>query len=374
MIPIRKAEVEDLLKHEHRPCITLVVSPGVKAVGLATGVAAYRALVRDALKQCERYRLGQIEEEALFEPLNALEKDTLFWQEHQHSVLIYRSEDLFRVEHRIAQWESRAIVDDVFHLRHLVADRNLDVDYHVLVVAKNKAELYHGSLDVLVLDDAKLVQSKKEITEASDNMRQQFHSAASPAHRGSGSNAFYTGAGEDNDEARQDQIRYLKALDGEVVAALAGSRDPLVLVGVEETMARYRKYSDYPNVSQETLRYQEEYKDIAKLHRDTLEVIKKEVGDPKAELVAKIDEEIYHPDGKVVAGLESLLARAEEGRIQSVMIAVDQESIRGYFDPVLLKVVEDDQGEDLVERLVRKALDQGASVYSAQETLAYLRY
>ncbi|MBN2849824.1 MAG: hypothetical protein JXK92_04130, partial [Erysipelotrichaceae bacterium] len=183
-----------------------------------------------------------------------------------------------------------------------------------------------------------------------------------------------TGAGEDNDEARQDQIRYLKALDGEVVAALAGSREPLVLVGVEETMVRYRKYSDYPNLSQETLRYQEEYKDIAKLHRDTLEVIKKEVGDPKAEIVAKIGEEIDHPNGKVVAGLESLLARAEEGRIQSVMIAVDQESIRGYFDPVLLKVVEDGQGEDLVERLVRKALDQGASIYSAQETLAYLRY
>ncbi len=375
MIPIRKAEVIDLLKNEQSPCITLVLSPGVKEQGLPVTMAAYRALVRETEKLCVNYHLGQIEAEALFEPLRRLENDTLFWQQHQHSLLFYRSAGFFLMEQREASWISKAIVDDVFHIRHLVADIDEQIGYNVLVVAKNKAELYDGTKDTLTLHPkTALTQSKKEITEPSDNMRLQVHSATSGSRRGSGSTAFYSGAGEDNDEDRQDLLRYLKHLDAEILEALGNSRNPLVLVGVEDTMTRFRKISDHPDILDETLRYNDEYIDPTKLRKDSLAIVMKQRGYAKVNALRKIKEEIDHPDGKVVVGFNDLLRLSEEGRIDTLFIAVDQESLRGYFDPVKLEVIEDPNGEDLSERLIRSALNQSANCYSGQETLAYLRY
>lgn len=375
MIPIRKAEVEDLLKNEHSPCLTLVLSPGVKEQGLPVTMAAYRALIREAEKLCGKYHLGQIDTEALFEPLHRLENDTLFWQQHQYSLLFYRCAGTFFVEHRATTWESKAIVDDVFHIRYLVADLDENLPYHVLVVAKNKAELYDGSKDAIEPNpQAKLTQSIKDVTEPAENMRLQVHSATSGTHRGSGSNAFYSGAGEDNDEVRQDQLRYLKHLDTEIMAALGASRTPLLLVGVEETMARFRKISDYPNILEESLRYNDEYADTAKLKKDSLAIVMKHRKDAKENVLRKIKEEADRPEGKVVTGFNELLRLCEEGRIDTLFIAVDQESLRGYFDPVKLEVIEDAGGEDLGEKLVRSAIDQGANCFSGQETLAYLRY
>ena len=338
-------------------------------------MAAYRALVREIEKQCVDYHLGQIEMETLFEPLRRLENDTLFWQQHQHSLLFYRCAGFFLMEHRVASWVSKAIVDEVFHIRYLVADIDEQIRYNVLVVAKNRAELYDGTKDTLTLHPkTTLTQSKKEITEPSDNMRLQVHSATSGSRRGSGSNAFYSGAGEDNDEDRQDLLRYLKHLDGEILEALGNTRNPLLLVGVEDTMTRFRMISDHPDILEETLRYNDEYIDPAKLCKDSLAIVMKQRGSKKETVLRKINEEIDHPEGKVVVGLNELLRLCEEGRIDTLFIALDQESLRGYFDPVKLEVIEDPNGEDLTERLIRSALNQGANCFSGQETLAYLRY
>lgn len=375
MIPIRKAEVIDLLKKENSPCLTLVLSPGVKEQGLPVTMAAYRALVREAEKLCGKYHLGQIITEDLFEPLHLLENDSLFWQQHQHSLIFYRSAGFFFIEQRIAVWESKAIVDDIFHIRYLVADLDENVPYHVLVVAKNKAELYDGTKDTLEVNSkAVLTQSIRDVTEPSDSIRLQTHTATSGLHRGSGSNAFYSGAGEDNDEDRQDQVRYLKHLDGEIIEALNGSRYPLLLVGVEETMVRFRKYSDYPNILDETLRYIDEFADPAKLRKESMAIVLKHRGDHKETALQKIKDESDRLEGKVATGYNELLRLSEEGRIDTLFIAVDQESLRGYFDSAKLEVIEDVNGEDLSERLVRSALNQGANCYSGQETLAYLRY
>lgn len=374
MISIRKAEVEELLKNEHRPCLSLVLSPGVKEQGLPVTMAAYRALVRDAQKQCERYHLGQIEMESLFEPLRLLENDTLFWKEHQHSLLLFRSTDFFFIEQRVAVWQSRAIVDDVFHIRHWIADLSETLSYHVLVVAKNRAELYDGLKDGLFHNPAVLTQSKRDVTEPSDSMRLQAHSAASASSRGSGSTAFYTGAGEDNDEDRQDLLRYLKHLDTEIIDILGMSASPLILVGVEDTMTRLRKLSLYPSILDETLRYNDEYSDLVKLHKDSLAIVLKHRDDAKETVLRKIKEDIDRPVGKVATGFNDLLRLAQEGRIDTLFIALDQESLRGYFDPIKSEVIEDDSGEDLLERLVRSAILSGANCFSGQETLAYLRY
>jgi hypothetical protein len=372
MIPIRKAEVEDLLKNEHRPCLTLVLSPGVKEQGLPVTVAAYRALLRDAQKQCEKYHLGQIEMEELFAPLKLLESDTFFWKEHQHALIIYRSIDTLRIEHRVADWECRAIVDDIFHIRYLLVDAEDTLNFNLLLVAKNKAELYQGTKETLALNKkAILTQSKKDVTEASDNMRQQFHTATSSTHRGSGSTALYGGAGEDDDEDRQDLLRYLKHLDTEVNSALSGHVDPMILVGVEDTMTRYRKLSQYPHILEETLRYSD---DKAKLHLDSLELLAKHRKDTKNDIVQKALDEVERPDGKISVGYNELFRTCEEGRIDTLFIALDEPSLRGYFDPTKLEIVEDDNGEELIERLVRSALRQGAHFVSGQETMAYLRY
>lgn len=375
MTPIRKAEVEDLLIHDKKPCITFILSPGVKELGLSVQIAQYRAFVREAEKKCEKYHLGQIETEELFAPLKALENDTFFWQENQYTILIFRNPDTFGIDTRKTRYESRVIVDDTFHIRHFVSDLDHEVRFHTLVIAQNTAVLYRGdTTNLQLIEHANLTQSKKEITEASDNLRRQFHTGSSPNRRGSGSIALFSGAGEDNDEARQDQLRFLKKLDDEVLEVLGNSSDPMLLVGVEETLNRYKKISDYPNILNVTLRHRPEHSDLAKLHQDVLKIVDEHHLDRKEAMWAKIVAEADQPDSKVVAGYDALLKMADEGRIDTLFIAVDQPTLRGYYDAIEQKTVEDETGEDLLERLVRNAMKQGAHLYSAQETIAYLRY
>jgi len=375
MTPIRKAEVEDLLIHDKKPCITFILSPGVKELGLSVQIAQYRAFVREAEKKCEKYHLGQIETEELFAPLKALENDTFFWQENQHTILIFRNPDTFCIDTRKTRYESRVFVDDTFHIRHFVSDLDQRVRFHTLVIAQNTSILYEGDATLLhPFENVQLTQSKKEITEASDNMRRQFHTGASPTRRGSGSIALFSGAGEDNDEARQDQLRFLKKLDEEVTEALGNSTDPLVLVGVEDTLIRYRKLSSHPNIQDITLRYRPEHTDLGKLHQDAFKIVDEQLIDRKEAMWAKIIAEADQPDSKVVAGYDTLLKMADEGRIDTLFLAVDQPTLRGYYDATEQKMVEDETGEDLLERLVRNAMKQGAHLYSAQETIAYLRY
>ena len=167
--------------------------------------------------------------------------DRDFWAHGTAALAVLAGEDgttAIRLEEPTAEL---AVVSDRFHLKPLVAALGRRVEFDVLAMSRHSVRFVEvtGS-SVVEVDVPALPTSMSEALQLDDREPQLRSHAGTRVGRGQVTAAFH-GQGGGSDARDADLDRYLHLIDRAVADHRTGTTRPLVLSGVDELVAAYRK-------------------------------------------------------------------------------------------------------------------------------------
>lgn len=265
------------------------------------------------------------------EQLRALQDDADFWQNQFEGLAVFAAAgrvETFRVTLTLAEEVSVGGTPRLTPLVPLVVEDDL---FHVLVLGQNRVRLLEGHASAMTeLDLANVPTSVDDLERDRDDQAHLQYSAQG------GDVPNYHGHGGDSDARSIAQERFLRAVDEGVLGLLgADSPPPMVLAGVDATVAAYRSLSRHPNIADEHVGGNAEKAPIGELHDQAWPLVRAELDERGAAAVARVEERLG--TGTATADLAEIVTAGEQGRIDTLVLPSEQEApdtqVRLVSDP-----------------------------------------
>ena len=269
----------------------------------------------------------------------SLLSDAVFWQ-HQEEGLAYFAAPKYTALFRLpATFSETVIVGDAFHVKPLWSVVGRGDRFDVLALSRNRIRLLWATrFDVGEIDlHDEIPQSLAEALWFEDPEKQlQLHSSGRVA---SGRVvATFHGSPDDHDDDRV--IRFFRAVDDGLLQLVDRNR-PLVLAGVEETVALYRKVSQHPTILAEAIPGNADRAAPHELHAKALVI-----AEPYFTRVDEADRAAFSAAGvRAVAAVTEAVTAALQGRVAVIFVPAFTH-VWGTADVVAAVIHEDRQAGD----------------------------
>jgi hypothetical protein len=212
--------------------------------------------------------------------------------------------------------EELVVVADGFHVKPLLSSVASGEVFYVLALSQHEVRLLRGSrFDVSELALGTIPESLAEALRYDDRESQLQSHSANRAGPGRVVAAFHgQGVGKDTKDA--DLSRFLAAVDEGIGEIIGTSSAPLVLAGVTDVVARFRKLSNYSHIADGGIRGNPERLSPAELHREAWPLVeplyKADQDKSRAAIESQAMPSVGSPGDAVVAAIG--------GRIESLFV------------------------------------------------------
>ncbi|MCP3934738.1 MAG: hypothetical protein GY708_05125 [Actinomycetia bacterium] len=320
-------------------------------------------LTRAATRELEELGLRRPLAESMMAPIVSLETDGRFWEHVDEGLAVFVNDQdytLLRVPRPV---EELAVVADRFHLKPLLPLVASADSFYVLVLGEKQVRLLHGSRQGLSdVASGDVPHSLAETLRYDDHEAQLQSHASSRIGTGRVSATFH-GHGVGKDTKANDRERFFTIVDSSVRKLLAESKAPVVLAGVADTVARYRRVSKLPNLLDQIVEGSVETASEMELHIRSWAIV-----DPL------FDKGASEARGAFVAGsrpsldaVADVVQAALSGKVESLFVPVGVHSW-GRLNPDDTSVdVHDDRrpgDRDLLDVAAIETLARGGSVFA----------
>jgi hypothetical protein len=359
---ITRENIVDLANEEHDACISIYLPTHKKGEQVQQDPIRFKNLLNQAKDQLNDHNVGDQEIEALMDEAKELLDKPLFWQHNDKGLAVFISEDKFEYYRIPHSFKERVMVDDHFLITPLVPMISLEGTFCILKLSQKDTQLFkctRASVEEIELEKAPV--SLEEFLKYDVNEDHLQH------HSGQGANAqaIFHGQGGARETNTEEIINYLKAIENEVTSVMRKRNDPLVLAGVNEAVAEYRKVNHYSRLMDQAVTGNPDPKNSEEIKDEGWKIIEsyflqdmyndiKRFGDlsgseMQSENLTKIVEAAYY------------------GKIESLFVPVGEHSW-GRFDmerDVVHHSKEPKNGEhDLINMAAIKTLTQSGNVYA----------
>jgi hypothetical protein len=239
------------------------------------------------------------------------------------SLLILRSPDLYH-GYWLRDWRTEIRqVGDTFQLRPLLAAIAREQRFHLLAVSQGFVGLFESTM--FRANEVKLPQSVPPNLQEWINARQPDHvqdnrSAAGPSI-GSMKGVLF-GVSRDREKRDEYLKHFFKVVDHGVHEALRYATGPLVLAGLEEELAAYRRANTYPNLSDHEVHGSPDRLSMPQLLERARDLLSQSPSEALRKALRELDR---HPTS---SGLNEIPAMACEGRIEDLLFPEDAKDDR----------------------------------------------
>ena len=172
--------------------------------------------------------------------------------------------------------------------------------------------------------------------------------------------------GTSSDREREDKYlaHFFKAVDEGVNKLLPERTERLLLAGVEEEVALYRRVSVYPRIFKNAVEGSPDGVSDAELHRRAMDAV---MGEPSEALEKSLSHfEKHRDDVRVVSDVRAVIKAAWEGRVSDLFVS-ERAEFRGAWNPETLEADPTDPREDLLNAAALQTLLQGGEAFSLEE-------
>ncbi len=284
----------------------------------------FRNLLDRAEEQLIESGMRGPEADQLLSPARPLVEDELFWQRQSDGLAVFLAAGLARRYCLPLDFEELVVVSDRFHIKPLLSVLSNNGRFYVLAMSQHETRLLQGTrhrIGEIDLEDREQVpETAVEVLKWEDpEMRLQHHTAAeSTLHQGVA--AVFHGHGvASQDDPKEKLLRYFHRLDAGIRNLLADDNAPLVPVGDDFVLARYREASTYPNLTEEGVQSEPQELDARALHRRAWTIVRP--------LFARAEERAH----EVYEHLQGTDSERASNDIQEIVPAAVFERVEGLF-------------------------------------------
>lgn len=208
----------------------------------------FKGLLARTAGELESLGLSTHDIHSRLRPATALLDDAAFWTNVGHGLAVFIDDHDVHTKHLPITVGELAVVSDRFHLGPLIRALGDGDPFFVLAISRNEIRLLRGTRFAIGEHDLGHIPPSMAEALQFDDREPQLQSHAGE-RTGTGSPvAMFHGQGAGKDARQSDLERFLDAIDAGVRDIVGDTGAPLVLAGVDEVVAEYRKRSRYRHI------------------------------------------------------------------------------------------------------------------------------
>jgi hypothetical protein len=279
-------------------------------------------LLRDATSVLTEQGMADAEVKAFLRPAEALLAEQGFWQHQRDGLALFLREGemaTYRVPLRLPEL---VIVGERAYLKPLLPLLTGDGGFFMLALSQQDIRLLEGSRHSV--DEVELEDVPKSLKEALkyDDAEKQLQFRSGPTGRPGGKQAAVFHGHDPKESAKDDILRYFRAVAEGIHEILRERREPLVLAGVDYLQPIYREANRYPQLLDEGIDGNPELLRPEELHAKAWEIVQpvfKEVEEAAREKYQELQ-----GTGQAASDLAAVLQAAHHGRIDTLFVALGE--------------------------------------------------
>lgn len=259
---VDRASVEDLAKRSGGPWVSMQL-PTERIGQNQAAKIRFKNLMTEALTRLKNQGTDRKLVDGLSERMTTMLDDAPFWASLEDGLVVLVS-PTDRVVYRLAEsFDESVVVADTPQVDVLVLHADTDQPYAVLALSLKHVRLLRGNKHRLIEEDPPVLPTDIESALAIDDREPQLQSR-SAGRVGSGTTAAaFHGHGGTTELA--DTERFMRLVDDALIANVPSDL-PIVLAGVDRTVAAFRKVSRHRRLLDESIHGNADRLSAATLH------------------------------------------------------------------------------------------------------------
>ena len=255
MTPLNRETLTAIAGHSNWPSITFYLPTHRTFPEKEQDRIRLKNLLRDACDTLVAAGLRPGDADAVCEPVRSLLEDHSFWREGADGLALFVSPGVTHVLRSETAVPEQVLVGERFYLRPLLAARRSGREFFALAIDRNGCRLFKSTGTAIEEIDLEGVPSSLADELRYDEAQEavQYSSVPTPASAAGGgraSGAIFHGHGGEKDTDKSNLERYLRKIEAAVAARIREVPDaPLVLLGVEYSLAMYRSLNSAPSLA-----------------------------------------------------------------------------------------------------------------------------
>lgn len=364
----RLEELRNWIRERRAPhCVSLYISLDTTGASARRDELRLRSLVQQAEKRLEDRGATSDEIAALLAPASDLLDGPGAWRSGRPGLAMFMWGDDSRRYDLARPIADILHVGDAPYIKPLLRDRVPDDRFWVLTLSRTDAALWSGDAEKLDRVKSDAIPSSVEEALGEEELQPsiQVHSVGRGAGP-RGTPGIFHGTGATRDNSEHQLQRFLHLVDRGLLEVASSDRArPLVLVGVPRNVGAFREVTRYPALVQSWVSGDPaEVERRPGLHAAVWPIVLPHLR--ARELEARRRFRRLQSTPRVSTDLEDVLCAAQDGRIETLFAAADDERL-GHFDESTRRIRLDGSSDavDLVELAVEQALAQNADVFTS---------
>ncbi|MEL7833167.1 hypothetical protein [Fodinibius sp. Rm-B-1B1-1] len=359
---ITRDDILELANKEGDHCISIYLPTHKAGEEVQQDPIRLKNLLSDAVQKLKGREVKEQQIDELLSDARDLLDKPLFWQHNDKGLALFISDDEFEYYRIPHEFKERVMVDDHFLITPLVPMITLEGTFCILALSQKKIRLLkctRANVEEIELEESP--DSLEEFLKYDVNEDHLQH------HSGQGGNAqaIFHGQGGSRDTNTEEIKNYLKAIENEVTSILRKRNDPLVLAGVQEAVAEYRKVNNYSRLMDEAVLGNPDPKSDTEVKDEGWSVIKSYFLQSMYDDIERFGD--LSGSDKQSDNLSQIVEAAYYGKIESLFVPIGEHSW-GWFDmerDTVHHSTEPKNGEhDLINMAAIKTLTQSGNVYA----------
>ncbi len=359
---ITRDDILGLAKQQNDVSISIYLPTHRKGEEVQQDPIRLKNLLAEAQEQLKDKNVADKRIEKLLEEPRKLLDQPSFWRHNDKGLALFISEEDFeyyRIPHSFGE---RVMISDHFLITPLIPMISLEGSFCVLALSQKNIRLLKArrdSVEVIELQDAP--ESLEEFLKYDVNEDHLQH------HSGQGANAqaIFHGHGGASETNTQEIINYLKAVENEVTSVMRKRNDPLILAGVDEAVAEYRKVNHYSRLIEQTVSENPDPKSNEEIRDEGWKIIQSYFLQDMYNDIKRFGD--LSGSEKQSDNLTNIVEAAYYGKVESLFVPVGEHSW-GWFDEerdvVHHSTTPKDGEHDLINMAAIKTLTQSGNVYA----------
>lgn len=358
---ITRETILDLIAQAGNPSISIFLPTHIKGEQIQQDPIRFKNLLKQAEKKLNDHKVDQATIDNLLEEPRKCLDQPLFWQHADKGLAVFITEEMAEYFRVPLSFREQVQVEDHFLITPLIPMITLDGTYIVLCLSQKKVRLLKCTRDgaePIELEEAP--GSLEEYLKYDVNERHlQHHSGQGKGH------AIFHGQGGSSDTEKTEVENYLKAIENEVTSILRKRNDPLILAGVDDVIARYRKVNHYSRLMEQGISGNPDAISNTDIKDEGWKVIKSYFLKDMYNDMERFSD--LTGSDKQSDNLSQIVEAAYYGKIDSLFVPIGEQSW-GWFDQERETVhhsADQQNGEhDLINAVAIKTITQGGNVYA----------
>jgi len=378
------------------PCVSLLMPAHRSGPETAQDPIRFKNLLREAedVLTDRGQRAADVRE--WLHPLRQLIDDESFWAHQREGLAAFRLAEETSAYGVPFSLPERIAIGPRPYLVPLIPIVSEDAPFYVLALSPKQVRLFAGTRHTArEIDLPGWPEDFEQLAVHIEEQSQlQFHTEAQTARQFAGRGesggstdraAMFHGhsAGEESAVRKQRLLEYSRLIDERLKDAVGFDRTPLVLACDERLAPIFRNASEYPHVVERPVAGNPDRSKADELCRKAWEIVQPEVEQAREAALSRFG--AATGKGRTAGRLDAVLPAADEGRVDTLLVAAGAERW-GRFDPEQRRLDVHDRpepdDEELVNLAMIRAFRQGAAVHvlpqdrmpGEEQAAAVLRY